>query len=84
MVLGGERSTAIWPAVDGVFGEFLVDDADVDEAFTLWREAWKGQPWSLPGHLALRHAPYRALGRAGRTRVRRKSRKSSGRLYAAK
>jgi hypothetical protein len=39
MVLSGEPITARWPAVDGVFGEFLVDDADLDEAFTLWGEA---------------------------------------------
>ncbi|GGT05108.1 MULTISPECIES: DinB family protein [Streptomyces] len=38
-VLGGEAGSALWPAVDGVFGEFHVDDADVDEAFTLWHEA---------------------------------------------
>ncbi|MFI8522422.1 DinB family protein [Streptomyces sp. NPDC085481] len=38
-VLSGERGTALWPAVSGVFGEFHVEDADVDEAFTFWREA---------------------------------------------
>ncbi|CAL9376324.1 DinB family protein [Streptomyces albus] len=42
MVLSGEQSPAMWPAVDGVFGEFHVDDADVDEAFTLWCEACEG------------------------------------------
>jgi uncharacterized protein DUF664 len=42
MVLSGEPITARWPPVDGVFGEFLVDDADVDEAFTLWSEACEG------------------------------------------
>lgn len=41
-VLSGEQGAALWPAVDGVFGEFHVDDADVDEAFTLWREACEG------------------------------------------
>lgn len=34
-----ERRAALWPAVDGVFGEFHVDGADVDEAFALWHEA---------------------------------------------
>lgn len=38
-VLSDEPGTALWPAVDGVLGEFLVDDADVDEAFTSWTEA---------------------------------------------
>ncbi|MFG2146389.1 DUF664 domain-containing protein [Streptomyces sp. NPDC048696] len=39
MVLSAEQGKALWPAVDGVYGEFLVEDADVDEAFTFWREA---------------------------------------------
>ncbi|MEV0847668.1 DinB family protein [Streptomyces sp. NPDC049954] len=38
-VLNQERLTPRWPAVDGVLGEFLVADADVDEAFTLWRQS---------------------------------------------
>ncbi|WP_325117924.1 DinB family protein [Streptomyces sp. GMR22] len=38
-VLKGEQITPRWPDVDGVYGEFLVDDADVGEAFTLWHEA---------------------------------------------
>nr|WP_256257193.1 DinB family protein [Streptomyces sp. MUSC 14] len=42
MVLSGEQGVALWPSVDGVFGEFHVDDADVDEAFTFWREACEG------------------------------------------
>ncbi|MFD7541385.1 DinB family protein [Streptomyces sp. NPDC059819] len=41
-VLNQEQLTPRWPAVDGVSGEFLVADADVDEAFTLWREACEG------------------------------------------
>ncbi|MFI6651350.1 DinB family protein [Streptomyces sp. NPDC050529] len=39
LVLNSEKLTALWPRVDGVFGEFHVDDADVDEAFALWRDA---------------------------------------------
>ncbi|MFC5148436.1 DinB family protein [Streptomyces aureoversilis] len=39
MVLRGEQRAALWPAVDGDFGEFHVDAADVEEAFTFWREA---------------------------------------------
>ena len=39
MALGGERVAALWPAVDGDFGEFSVHDADVDEAFARWRAA---------------------------------------------
>ncbi|MEV0479016.1 DinB family protein [Streptomyces sp. NPDC050508] len=38
-VLNQEQLKPRWPAVDGVYGEFLVSDADVDESFTLWREA---------------------------------------------
>ncbi|MFE9606593.1 DinB family protein [Streptomyces hokutonensis] len=34
-----EQLTPRWPAVDGILGEFLVADADDDEAFTLWRQA---------------------------------------------
>ncbi|MEU6554320.1 DinB family protein [Streptomyces sp. NPDC046915] len=41
-VLNQEQLKPRWPAVDGVWGEFLVADADVDEAFTLWREACEG------------------------------------------
>ncbi|MGP3991287.1 mycothiol transferase [Streptomyces sp. 3N207] len=38
MVLSAQ-GRAPWPTVSGVFGEFHVDDADVDQAFTAWREA---------------------------------------------
>lgn len=38
-VLNQEQLKPRWPAVDGVYGEFLVSDADVDESFTLWLEA---------------------------------------------
>ncbi|NIY66686.1 Mini-circle protein [Streptomyces malaysiensis] len=38
-VLNDEQIKPRWPDVDGVYGEFLVDDADVDEAFSLWQEA---------------------------------------------
>ncbi|WP_308408491.1 DinB family protein [Streptomyces malaysiensis] len=41
-VLKGEQITPRWPDVDGVYGEFLVDDADVAEAFTTWQEACQG------------------------------------------
>lgn len=39
MVLSGKPVTATWPRVNGEFGEWHVEDADVDEAFELWREA---------------------------------------------
>ncbi len=40
LVLGGERLTSYWPrTVTGDFGEFHVEDADVDEAFAAWRAA---------------------------------------------
>lgn len=39
MVLSGKPVTAVWPRVNGEFGEWHVDGADVDEAFKLWREA---------------------------------------------
>ncbi|MBD0741313.1 DinB family protein [Streptomyces sp. CBMA152] len=42
MVLSAEQGKALWPAVDGVYGEFLVEDADVDEAFAFWQEACAG------------------------------------------
>ncbi|MFJ3306481.1 DinB family protein [Streptomyces sp. NPDC086549] len=41
-VLNQEQLKPRWPAVDGVLGEFLVSEADVDEAFTFWREACEG------------------------------------------
>ncbi|MFD4999581.1 DinB family protein [Streptomyces buecherae] len=36
-VLNGKSLPALWPRVNGAFGEWQVADADVDEAFTLWR-----------------------------------------------
>ncbi|MEV0911565.1 DinB family protein [Streptomyces hokutonensis] len=39
LVLNQEQLKPRWPAVDGVYGEFLVSDADVDESFAIWREA---------------------------------------------
>ncbi|MEU6987166.1 DinB family protein [Streptomyces sp. NPDC046324] len=38
-VLNGEQLRARWPAVDGVPGDFQVDDADVGESFAVWHEA---------------------------------------------
>ncbi|WNI26151.1 DinB family protein [Streptomyces sp. ITFR-16] len=39
LVLSGEECQALWPVVNG---EFQVDGADADEAFTLWHEACEG------------------------------------------
>lgn len=37
--LGAEDVRSLWPGeVDGTFAEFHVEDADVDEAFGVWRE----------------------------------------------
>ncbi|MFI2031799.1 DinB family protein [Streptomyces buecherae] len=36
-VLNGKSPPALWPRVNGAFGEWQVADADVDGAFTLWR-----------------------------------------------
>ncbi|MDX3226607.1 DinB family protein [Streptomyces sp. ME19-01-6] len=52
-VLNGEQVTPRWPDVDGLCGEFLVDDADVDEAFTLWQEACKGSRTVTDGFASL-------------------------------
>lgn len=36
-VVGGDESGSYWPRVNGEIADFLVDDADPDEAFSVWR-----------------------------------------------
>ncbi|MFF5444096.1 DinB family protein [Streptomyces sp. NPDC012888] len=38
-VLKGDAGEPLWPAVDGVHGEFLVADADVEASFAAWDAA---------------------------------------------
>jgi uncharacterized damage-inducible protein DinB len=38
-VVAGESITALWDAVGGEYADFHVEDADPEEAFTLWRAA---------------------------------------------
>ncbi|GHH46961.1 DinB family protein [Streptomyces candidus] len=42
LVLSGEDCKPLWAGSDGEPAEFQVDDADVDEAFSCWREACEG------------------------------------------
>ncbi|MEV8569381.1 DinB family protein [Streptomyces sp. NPDC051322] len=42
LVLNAEDCKPLWPRISGELAEFRVDDADVDEAWVLWREACEG------------------------------------------
>ncbi|MGX1887822.1 CBS domain-containing protein [Streptomyces sp. NPDC055287] len=71
VVANAEDVKPPWPGeVDGTFAEFHVDDADVDEAFEVWREEC--------AHARAVAASFNSLddrqGRGGRRRARRPGR----------
>ncbi|MER5883318.1 DinB family protein [Streptomyces sp. NPDC001941] len=53
LALAGEPITPLWPAVDGVRADFLVQDADVEEAFARWHEACAGSRKVADGFASL-------------------------------